>query len=225
VLDESQRAHSAAVAALGAAEERIRQARETATRIDALRLDLVAAEREVSDWTRLAADIGSNGLQASLVDAAGPELTETANHLLHTCFGSRWSLQVSTQRQSADGKKIIEECEVRVIDEGDESETAPARTGEGRTFSGGEKGILNDAFFFALTHLARNAGITNPDLVIDEWGANLNEEKRSRWVSMLRLACDIIGTKHCYIATHNEDIKALADARIIVERGEVRIEQ
>lgn len=222
-LRDAQTAHSAAVSALGAAEERLRQARETAERIDALRVDLAAAEREASEWQRLADDLGREGIQAALVDAAGPELTQTCNYLLRECFGSRWTLQVSTQRQSADGKRMLEECEVRVIDEGDESENAAPRQGEGRTFSGGEKEILNLAFQLALAHLARQAGITNPDLLLDEPAATLNEEKRARWVRMLRLAADVIGAGHVFVITHSEDIKALADARIVVERGDVTI--
>lgn len=223
-LAEAQSAHAAAVAALGAAGERLRQARETAEHIDALRGDLVALESEAAQWSKLAADCGRDGVQADLIDGAGPELTATSNHLLHSCYGSRFTLEVSTQRQSSDGKRTLEECEVRVDDQGDELENAPARVGEGKTFSGGEKEILNLAFQFALTHLARNAGIVRPDFVMDEPGSALNESLRPKWMDMIRRACDVIGIGHVYLITHDSALKYLADSRIMVERGTVRIE-
>lgn len=214
VLSSAQGALSSATAAMGAAEERKRQAIDAAERVARLRGDLEALERDQADWTRLALDLGRDGIQAALVDAAGPELTETANHLLHTHFGSRFTVQVSTQRQSADGKKTIEQCEVMVYDAGDATHDPSEH--EGSTFSGGEKGIIGEALSLALTHLARNAGITDPDLVRDESGANLDPDKRVAWINMLRGASELIGCEHVYLVSHFEDVNAMADARILV---------
>jgi DNA repair exonuclease SbcCD ATPase subunit len=225
VLDEAQRAYSADVASLGAAEERLRQARETASRVEELRGELVVAERETADWTLLAKHLARDGIQASLVDSAGPELTDTANYLLHNCFGNRWSLFISTQRDSSDNKKRIEECEVRVVDQGDESSSSMAREGIGETFCDGEQEILNLALQLALTHLSRNAGISSPDIFLDEPATALHQKWRPQWMKMLRLASDLIGASRIYLITHLDDLKSMCDARIVLESGTARIER
>jgi exonuclease SbcC len=217
----AKQAEDTARGAVAVANERLESAKSRAVEIEVLRATLANVEQEQSDWTRLGLDLGRDGLQAALVDAAGPELTETANHLLHTCFGSRWTVQVSTQRLSADKKKAIEECEIRVWDAGD-AEHEP-REGEGRTFSGGEKCILDEAVSLALAHLARKSGLIDPDLVRDEAGSNLSPQRRVAWVEMLRRAAGIIGSKHIYIVSHFEDVNALADARIEVANRTARI--
>jgi DNA repair exonuclease SbcCD ATPase subunit len=181
--------------------------------------------QEEADWRKLANLIGRDGIQSALVDAAGPELSETVNYFLHTCFGNRWSQTISTQRESSDGKKTIEQCKVWVIDQGSEEDNAPAREGEGITFSGGEQEILSLAFQLALTYLARNSGIVAPDIYLDEPASSLNESMRAKWVQMLRVAAGLIGCKHIHFISHNEDVKRLADARVKIEKGTATIVQ
>jgi len=213
-----ERAATSNVAILG---ERLESARARVVELEQLRAQLEAAELEQSDWFRLANDLGRDGLQAALVDAAGPELTDTVNHLLHTHYGSRFTVRVSTQRQSADKKKTIEECEIMVYDAGDATHNPTEH--EGRTYSGGEKGIIDEAVSLGLTYLARNAGIIDPDLVRDESGQNMAAHNRVKWIDMLRGASEMIGCQHVYIISHFEDVIALADARIEVANRTARI--
>ena len=206
-------------------KERKRIMEESHERVQKYEAAKLVAAREEADWRKLAILISRDGIQGALVDAAGPELSKTVNYFLHTCFGSRWTQTISTQRESSDGKKTIEQCKVWVVDQGSEEDNAPPREGEGITFSGGEQEILSLAFQLALTYLARNSGIVEPDIYLDEPASSLNESMREKWVHMLRVAAGLIGCKHIHFISHNEDVKRLADARVKIERGTAFIVQ
>src|SRR5690606_37915357 len=100
--------------AAATAEHFVQQAEAAATRIAELEAERATIERDLADWNVLARDLGRDGVQASLIDAAGPELTELVNDLLHTCVGPRWSVAIETTRLSADGKRQLEGLDVRV---------------------------------------------------------------------------------------------------------------
>ena len=205
--EETQRARSA-VAVL---EQRLTTAREGAERTKGLDVERRRVEADLADWTRLAADLGRDGLQAAEIDAAGPELTELVNDLLHTCHGPRFTVSIETTKLSADGKRQLEGCEVRVID------TVRGRDADGSTFSGGERVIIGEAVSLALSMLAcRRAGIDGPTLVRDESGAALDAENRPVYVAMLRRAAALVGARHVLFVSHDAEVVDLADARIEV---------
>lgn len=207
-------AHQAAQRELIAAEQQVEQARAGAERIAALEATLAKELDEVSDWTRLGQDLGRDGIQALEIDAAGPELTAIANDLLHTCVSRRWTMEVRTQRASADGKRQLEGCDVVVID------TERGREGEAETFSGGERVLLGEALSLALSVLAcRRHGVVGPTLVRDESGAALDAGNGRAYVAMLRRAGELIGASQILFVSHNVELQELADARIHVADG------
>jgi len=188
-------------------------------RVSELQADMARAEVRLADWTRLAADLGRDGLQAMEIDAAGPELTQLANELLHECVSTRWTVSIETTRSSADGKRQLEGCEVRVVD------TVGGRDAAAETFSGGERVILGEAVSLALSVLAcRRAGVERPTLVRDESGAALDPENGRAYVSMLRRAADLIGADRVLVVSHSPELVELADARIIVAGGKVEVQ-
>lgn len=198
-----------AEAAVALAQSALDAAYDRAARLDALVGDLRDAEGEVSDWTRLATDLGRDGLQAMEIDAAGPELTAIINDLLHSCAGTRWTVSIETTRASADGRKLIEGCEVRVLD------TENGREDEASTFSGGERVVIGEAVSLALSMLAcRRACIERPTLVRDETGAALDPANAAAYVAMLRRAADIVGADRILVVSHSPDVIELCDARI-----------
>jgi DNA repair protein SbcC/Rad50 len=205
----------AATSAVAVARKQHEAALVSSQRLEALEADLRTAEAELADWNRLADDLGKNGLQALEIDAAGPELTELVNDLLHTCHGPRFTLRVDTQRASADGKRLIEGCEVIVLD------TERGREAEGSTFSGGERVLIGEALSLALSMLAcRRAGVERPTLVRDESGAALDPANARVYVAMLRRAADLVGADRVLFVSHSPDVIDMADARIEV-RGAV----
>jgi exonuclease SbcC len=216
-LAEAQRQHSAAVAAVGAAEANLASAKAANAKVAELRNQLAAVELEQSDWARLGADLGRDGLQAALVDSAGPELTELSNDLLHATFGSRWTVSIETQRAKVSGG-TSEECDVRIID------TESGLDGLVEDLSDGERTIVGEAVSLALAILAcRRAHFDRPTLIRDESGAALSRERRPQWVAMLRRAADIVGADRVLIVSHSEDVQELCDARIEVGGGTARI--
>lgn len=206
---EAREAASAATARLGAARARLTACEEAITRAAALERDLEVAQAEIADWTRLAADLGRDGLQAAEIDAAGPELTELVNDLLHTCVGPRWTVSIETTRLSADGKRQLEGCDVRVID------TERGRDAEASTFSGGERVIIGEAVSLALSMLAcRRAGLDGVTLVRDESGAALDPANARAYVAMLRRAAQLVGARNVLFVSHSPEVVELADAQI-----------
>jgi exonuclease SbcC len=200
-----------AASALTLAQGRLGLARESRARIETLETDRRALDAELSDWTRLGADLGRDGLQALEIDAAGPELTELVNDLLRTCIGPRWTVSIETTKPSADGKRLLEGCEVRVLD------TEKGRDAEASTFSGGERVILGEAVSLALTMLGcRRSGLQGVTLVRDESGAALDPENGRRYVAMLRRAAELVGASRVLFVTHSPELAEMADARIEV---------
>lgn len=205
---------AAAEASLATHEAAARAAAEAMTRLEGL----VDARHEVAarlaDTTKLADDLGRDGLQAMELDAAGPELSALATDLLHEAFGPRWTVSFETLRSSADGKREIETLEVRVLD------THTGYEGPVEALSGGERAIVGEAVSLALTVLAcRGAGLEAPTLVRDESGAALDAEKSEAYVRMLRAAAALVGASRVLFVSHDPRAAEMADSRIEIVDG------
>jgi len=212
-VTSSEASERTARAEVTRAEERLRRATEAQEKAEALQMELDAAHAELADWTRLAADLGRDGLQAMEIDAAGPELTELANDLLHHCHGSRWTVSIETQRLSADGKRTLEGCEVRVLD------SDRGRDAAAETLSGGEKVLVGEAVALALSMLAcRRAGVEAPTLIRDESGAALDGDNARAYVRMLRRAAEVTGASKVLFVSHSTEVQEMADERVEVGR-------
>lgn len=197
--------------AIAALEAQLERAQASAARLAELAQQEQAQLVELADWSRVAADLGKDGLQALEIDAAGPELTAITNELLHGCHGPRFTARVETQRASADGKRLLEGCDVQVLD------TVQGREAAGETFSGGERVILAEALALAITVLAcRRSGLTDVSLVRDESGAALDPGNARVYVAMLRKAVEMIGARHCLLVSHMPEVQELCDHRIEV---------
>ena len=217
VLTAERQAREAA-ASLAVAAKAVEQAWAREGRLGEFmvaRADVVA---ELEDWVRLATDLGRDGIQALEIDSAGPELTAMVNDLLWTCVGSRWTVTIETTRTSADGKKQIEGCAVRVLD------SQEGREGDAETFSGGERVLIGEAVSLALTMLAcRRAGIVGATLVRDESGAALDPENARGYLSMLRRAAELVQADKVLFVSHNRECQEMADSRITVADGGVEV--
>lgn len=214
--EERARAASAAVAR---AQTQLEAAEAAAGRLEALEASRARVEEQVADWSLLADSLGRDGLQAHLVDAAGPELTTLANDLLHRAFGHRFTVSITTTRPKADGRGEREVFDVGVLD------VERGRDGGVEGLSGGERVIVGEAISLALAMLvARKHGIERPTLIRDESGAALDPENGRRWISMLRRAVELVGADRLLFVTHTQELAELADARLVVADGTVRVE-
>lgn len=205
--------------ALSRAKQALEAAEASGQRIVTLERDREVIAIHLSDWTRLAHDLGRDGLQAVEIDAAIPELNEIANDLLRNTFGARFTVELSTNRLASDGKRLIEDLEIRVID------TINGRDAPIDTYSGGEVVIVGEAIALALTTLScRSLGIERPTIVRDESGAALDRENGAAYISMLRRAADLINADKVLFVSHSDHLWQYADARIVVENGSLRID-
>jgi DNA repair exonuclease SbcCD ATPase subunit/DNA repair exonuclease SbcCD nuclease subunit len=208
------------------AEAQIAQHRATlATAIasDARQAELLAEkgahESDLSDWTLLGHSLGRDGVQALIIDAAGPRVTTLVNDLLHKCHGPRFTLRVDCAPLSADGKKQLDGCEIMVLDTKPKPPNAPDfwtdGEREGHTFSGGERGLLNEALSLAFTMLVcQRSGLQSPTLVRDETGAAFDQENGRAYIAMLRRAAEFTGASRVIFISHDPVLVALADGRI-----------
>jgi len=206
---EADTAARAAHSAVAVAAQHQEQGAASAARLAALGAERAGLDDELADWSRLAADLGKDGLQAQLIDAAIPELNHVGNELLHQAFGPRFTVDVRTQALDSKGKRTLETLDVVVID------TVNGREALAETYSGGERVVIQEALSLALTVLAcRQNGVDRPTLIRDESGAALSEGRAPQWIAMLRRAVDIIGAKQCLFVSHTPATWELADARI-----------
>lgn len=213
-VSRAESEHAEASARLAVARDAVARARGGAERVAELDAERLSAADVLADWTRLAADLGRDGIQAALVDAACPEIAAAANDLLHTAFGPRFTLRLETQRLGADAKRLIEDLEIIVID------TEGGREAPAETYSGGEKVILSEALSLALTAVAaRQAGLVRPTIVRDEAGAALDPGRARAWVAMVRRCVDLIGADRALIVSHSAEVQELCDARFDVSTG------
>jgi exonuclease SbcC len=217
-LATHQSNHTQAAKDLGAAQVALEAAQRAEFEAVVLREALALAEVELADWTRLAADLGRKGLQAALVDSAGPELTRATNDLLHSCFGTRWTVTYETQRIKDNGD-TAEGYDIRIID------TERGRDGVVEDLSDGERTIISEAASLALSELAcKRAGFTNPTLIRDESGAALSAERRPMWVAMLRRAATHVNADRVIVISHSEDVQDLCDVKLRVANGTITLE-
>jgi ABC-type lipoprotein export system ATPase subunit len=69
----------------------------------------------------------------------------------------------------------------------------------------------------------RRAGVKGPTLIRDESGAALDPQNARNYVAMLRRAAELVGASHVLFVSHSPEVQELADARIVVQDGEVTV--
>lgn len=200
------------------AERIVQHGTETKARIDALVLETSGLQDDVSDWTRLGQDVGRDGLQSLLVDGTAAAWTAHTNELLHGCVGPRWTASVDTQRIDADGKRMLEDTHIRVID------SLRGRDAVGSTLSGGERAIVNEALSLALAIVQPRESGQEVTLIRDETSAPLDPTFARAYVAMLRKAAGIVGAAHVLFVSHHQQLHALADTRVRVANGTITVE-
>jgi exonuclease SbcC len=223
-LEEAEAAEKRALAEhrricddLAALRVRAEDAERGRARLVELDADLARVDRELARWSRLAADLGRDGVQALLIDAAGPALSALVNELLHACVSTRWTVTIATSRLTGKGEDR-ETLDLRVLD------AESGREGPIESYSGGERVLLGEAVSLALTVAAcRTAGVEAPCLVRDESGAALDPERAAAYVAMLRRAAAMVGASRVLLVSHATAVVAACDARLVVEGGAMRL--
>lgn len=220
LLETLRTAEADAVAELARAQEALDSSRAALVKLADIEAEISSASAEVDDWRHLQKAFGAEGIQALEIDAAGPEVSELINTLLHSCFGSRFSARLQTTALKADGKGTKEIFDLVVID------SEKGREGSASDLSGGERVIVAEALSLAIAiYNARKSSTPILDLIRDEVAGALDEDNARRYLAMLRGALEIGGFHRIYFIAHQPDLWGLSDATIVVDAGVASIEE
>ncbi|HYB41885.1 MAG TPA: hypothetical protein VEL75_08955 [Candidatus Methylomirabilis sp.] len=70
---------------------------------------------DLGDWALIARACNPKGIPTLRIDAAFPEISELATTLIRECYGEAlYEIKLVSQRESADGKKLLEDIDVLV---------------------------------------------------------------------------------------------------------------
>lgn len=217
-LEELRRKWGEASGLVSRLEAQIEEATKAGGQLAEVRKQIDTATEELDHWKHLQKALGREGVQALEIDAAGPEVSDLTNELLHACYGSRFSVSLETAALKADGKGTKEVFELRVID------SERGTEGSADQLSGGEKVLVSEALALAIAiYNARRSSVPLEDLFRDECAGALSSDNAVRYIEMLRKAIDLGGFHRCYFVAHQPELWDLADQRLLVGDGTVRL--
>ncbi|RQV14859.1 SMC family ATPase [Burkholderia cenocepacia] len=165
---------------------------------------------EIAQWKLLAKGLGNDGVIALTIDDAGPALTQTVNDLLLACYGTRFTVEIQTQRTLANGE-TREGFEILVHDaESDSSKVVGV-------MSGGQKVWINECLTRGVAlYIAGNAGQPYETLFSDESDGPLDPDRKVQFMRMKREVLRQGGYAREFFISQTPDLIAEADAVIDV---------
>ena len=159
---------------------------------------------------------GPTGIPALKVDQALPEISSRATELLRDCFGQAvFSIQLITQKASADEKKLLETLDVLVMRNG--------KTMSVQDLSGGEGALVSEALALAICLYHAERGTRPYTLFRDEVDAALDSTAAPAYTRLLARAAKIGGFDKVLFVSHVEEALSLADARLEFTDGTIRV--
>lgn len=177
-------------------------------RAEKLKQDEITLREEESIFQQLKLAFSRDGIPAMVIDAAIPELEDTANRLLHKMTNGRMSVRFETQREKKTGG-VAETFDIWISDELGQRDYS--------MYSGGEAFRVNFAIRVALSQLlARRAGAQLRTLFIDEGFGTQDEEGRARLTEAINAVqedFDLI-----LAITHIDELRDAFPVRIEIEK-------
>jgi exonuclease SbcC len=179
--------------------------------LEAIQSQQKAGEIEADEWRTLERACGPNGIQALELDALAPSITEVANRLLSSAYGSRFQLAIETTRTGGNGArtKQIEDFRILVRD----IELGTEQTLD--TLSGGESVWVRKALYDAFGIIrAQNTGLQFLTVFLDEADGALDPDARSHYFAMIQAAHVESGRAHTIVITHSLEAQEMIGQRI-----------
>jgi DNA repair exonuclease SbcCD ATPase subunit len=175
-------------------------------------------EEQVSNWTALGQHLGKDGLQKEEVSAAGPQLTEITNNLLRTAGDTRHTVSIETERLHSNKKQMIPCLDIMVFD------SVEQISKESRRLSDAGKVLVGEPFSLALVVLGcQRAGIKSPTIFRDEATGVMDVANSGFYIGMLRGFAEMLDA-HVLFISQNPAMWDLADSRVFIEAGKLRLE-
>lgn len=197
------------------ANEGLIRAQQALAALDAARRrkeELVQRQHDLLERKSIYEDLrsafGKNGVPAMIIEAAIPELEESANHLLMRMSGGRMNVRLDTQREKKTGG-TAETLDILIGDE--------LGTRSYELYSGGEAFRVNFALRVALSQmLARRAGAQLRTLFLDEGFGTQDENGRQRLVEAITAVQDHFDL--LLVITHIDDLRDAFPVQITVTK-------
>lgn len=185
---------------------------ENEKELEQIQKDAEKAKAESLEWELVAKAFGKDGIQALELDALAPGISETANRILKSGYGDRFSISIDTTRISGAGKKTkqIEDFKIMVNDDGD------ITTLENK--SGGESVWIKRAIYDAFAVIRRrNTGFAFLTCFQDETDGALDPSAKTAYCRMLEASHEAGKLRHTIIITHSNEVKAMIEQKIAME--------
>ncbi|HDR9208812.1 TPA: SMC family ATPase [Burkholderia vietnamiensis] len=165
---------------------------------------------EIAQWKLGAKSLGNDGVIALTIDDAGPALTQTVNDLLLACYGTRFTVEIRTQRALANGD-LREGFEILVHDAESDSTKAVG------VMSGGQKVWINECLTRGIAlYSAGNAGQPYQSLFSDESDGPLDPQRKVQFMRMKREVLRLGRYEREFSISQTPELIAEADAVIDV---------
>jgi exonuclease SbcC len=167
---------------------------------------VLSADKSI--YEELRAAFGKNGIPAMIIEAAIPELEESANHLLTRMTDGRMHVRLDTQREKRTGG-VAETLDILIGDE--------LGTRSYESYSGGEAFRVNFAIRVALSQmLARRAGAQLRTLFIDEGFGTQDDSGRQRLVEAINSVQDQFDL--LLVITHIDELRDAFPVQITIHK-------
>ena len=218
-LEEDEARHRKAIEGvrvrIATLEEQIRVAEDSARKRKDLEGEIARLHQEAADWKFIETGYSKSGVQALLMDAMGPAISERTNSILEE-VGSEYRVQLTTTRMDSTGKRVLEDLDLLVTGGG----LMPGATiGH---LSPGQRVVVGLAFRLGLCLHCGGGGVS--PWLLDEADGGLDSENVRRYVPIIRAAMKVGGVSRVMFVTHRSESVEAADNILHVEEGRAKLE-
>lgn len=199
-------------ATIEAGKKTLSEMKENEAELEKLQKESEKQKIEVTEWELVSKAFGKDGIQALELDALAPGISDTANKILKSGYGDRFSISIETTRIGGSGKKTkqIEDFKIMVNDNGD------VTTLENK--SGGESVWIKRAIYDAFAVIRRrNTGFAFLTCFQDETDGALDASAKTAYCRMLEASHEAAKLRHTIIITHSNEVKAMIEQKISME--------
>lgn len=203
---------AASTATIEADRKKLAEIAESEKELEKIKKDSESAKIESTEWELVSKAFGKDGIQALELDALAPGISETANRILKSGYGDRFSISIETTRIGGSGKKTkqIEDFKIMVNDNGD------VATLENK--SGGEAVWIKRAIYDAFAVIRRrNTGFAFLTCFQDETDGALDASAKTAYCRMLEASHDAAKLRHTIMITHSNEVKSMVEQKIAME--------
>ncbi|MCK5607585.1 hypothetical protein KAR91_37220 [Candidatus Pacearchaeota archaeon] len=185
--------------------------------ITAIEKRIAGVNKEIIRWSILARACSNDGIIPLEIGDAAPNISGITNELLAECYGSRYSIKISTQSEKAKGG-MKEDFDITVID---------SETGESVSItekSGGQTTWIEDALTRAICLYNIHSGAkVYGTMFCDEKDGMLDADKKTEFMSVKRKALELGSHEMEIFISQTRDLQDLADGHIILSDSGVTV--